>query len=524
MAVDFSRYLPPGVYTNPTPGPQLAVNSTLPTAVALFGCGVGFRTYVESILINPNTNDTTPAVNQNLSKQGIKTSTIAVSDPNSGQPYVLGADYTVLCTQGTTGTSDALYTIQIVIDGHIDPGDYIQVSYNYTDPTYFTPYTFYDYDDVRAAYGEPFVTSGPNAGQIQSELTLGAKFAFLNGAYQVVCVAVNPANPAAPTVGEYGVALDQLKDDALVAVIVPCTGQQPVFQQVAQHVQYESNNRYERRAILGLDGTINAVPSSQRIIDAEEIVGYVSDDEMAKRLMLVSPATFTYYSPELNNTVTLGGQFMAASLAGITVSQSFAMPLTRKVITGWTGVGEVEPDGQKNLESQSGLCVVEFTRRMLMQVRHGVSVDNIDMIHREWSITGQQDALVYRLRDYLENANLIGQPIYSFTLINVKSSAEAALQSLIRDGLLVGYMGLKARQLLTNPDVIEVSFSWLPAFPLNYIVVTFNISLTSGNITTNAGSTASEVNSSNQLTTTIGTPTSSSVNDFGGPSNTLMST
>jgi hypothetical protein len=161
---------------------------------------------------------------------------------------------------------------------------------------------------------------------------------------------------------------------------------------------------------------------------------------------------------------------------------------------------------------------------MLMQVRHGVSVDNIDMIHREWSITGQQDALVYRLRDYLENANLIGQPIYSFTLINVKSSAEAALQSLIRDGLLVGYMGLKARQLLTNPDVIEVSFSWLPAFPLNYIVVTFNISLTSGNITTNAGSTASEVNSSNQLTTTIGTPTSSSVNDFGGPSNTLMST
>ena len=107
--------------------------------------------------------------------------------------------------------------------------------------------------------------------------------------------------------------------------------------------------------------------------------------------------------------------------------------------------------------------------------------------------------------------------------MNVKASAEAALQSLIRDGLLVGYMGLKARQLLTNPDVIEISFAWLPAFPLNYIVVTFNISLSSGNITSNAGASASEVTGGSQISTTIGAPSASSYNDFGGTSNTLMS-
>jgi hypothetical protein len=515
MAIDFSRYLPPGVYTNPTPGPQLAVNSSLPTAVGLFGMSLGYKAFIESVLINPDTNLTTPAVNRTLAQQGIHTTSIVVLNPNSGAVYALNTDYTILHLDGTNGTSNATYTIQRVITGgHILPGDTVQLTYQYTDPQYFTPYIFFDYTDVRIAYGEPFNTV---TGAIQSELTLAAKFAFLNGAYQVVAVAVNPANPSAPTVGEYANALDKLSDEPLVGVVVPCTGTQPLQQLVSEHVDAQSQNRFERRAIVGVDGTTTAVPYSQRILDAQELTD--------QRVMMVSPATFTYYSPELSNTIILGGQYMAASLAGITMSLSFAQPLTRKRLTGWTGIPESSPDGQKSLESSNGLCVVEVSKRHLIQVRHGVTTDPSDLLTREWSIIGQQDALVYRLRDYLEDAHLIGQPIYSFTLVNVKASAEAALQSLIRDGLLVDYVGLKARQLLTNPDVIEVSFGWLPAFPLNYIVVTFSVSLQTGSITSNSGSTTNlaNVTSAGQVTSTISSPTGSSINDFGGPSNTLQS-
>jgi hypothetical protein len=91
---------------------------------------------------------------------------------------------------------------------------------------------------------------------------------------------------------------------------------------------------------------------------------------------------------------------------------------------------------------------------------------------------------------------------------------------------MVDYYGLAARQLLTNPDVIEISYSWLPAFPLNYIVVTFNISLTSGDVT-QQGTTSNIANSTNASTTgsaTITAPASSSTTDFGGPSNTLQHT
>lgn len=456
-----------------------------------------------------------PSPSQTLAQQGITVSTVVVTNPNSGQTYVLNTDYTIINVGGTNGTSDALYALERVPGGHILPGDYVQVQYQYTDPTYYTPYIFYDYNDVKNAYGEPFNVS---TGTVQSELTLLAKFAFLNGAYQVVCTAVKSSTtPGNATIGDYGTALDTLRDQALIAVIAVGTGQQPLHQLIQEHVDQQSANRFERRAIVAVDSTTTIVPSSQRIIDAQEITD--------QRIMMVSPGSFNYFSPELNKSIVLGGQYMAASLAGLTVSMSFAMPLTRKTITGWTGVAEFEQEGQKNLESQNGLCVIEKTRRQLMQVRHGVTTNPTDLLSREWSIIGQQDAMVYRLRDYLESDNLIGQPIYPFTLINVKGSAEAALQSLIRDGLIVDYTGLKVRQLATNPDVLEVSYTWLPAFPLNYIVVTFNVSLTTGNVTSNSGSSANSSNStSTAQTRDVGVPTSSIINDFGGTSNTLQST
>lgn len=515
--IDFSHYLPPGIYTYAYPGPQLAVNSSLPTAVGIIGQAIGYREHIQTIQINPDTSITTPAVNQTLACQGIDTDTILVKNATAGLVYALGTDYTVVNVSGTPGSSDALYTISRVIDGgHIEPGDYVQISYRFTDPTYHTPFIFYDYRDVVAAYGEPF---NPTTGEIQSGLSLMAKMAFLNGAYQLVCCAVESSTtPGNATVGDYNEALEQLADQALVAVIVADTGMQPLHALIQQHVTVQSLNRFERRAIVALDGTLNQVSSAQRIIDAQELTD--------QRIMMVCPDTYNYFSTELNRVVVLGGQYMAAALAGLTMSMSFSMPLTRKRIAGFIGVNEAEREGQKNLESQNGLCVIEKTRRQRIQVRHGVTTDPTDLLSREWSIIGQQDAMVYRLRDYLESENLIGQPIFPYTLINVKGSAESALQSLIRDGLIVDYTGLKVRQLATNPDVLEVSFNWLPAFPLNYIVCVFSVSLTSGNITSTSGTSANlaNVTSINQTTGQIGIPSSSVINDFGGPSNTLLST
>lgn len=484
MAIDFTRYQTPGIYTEDVGGPQLAVRSSVPTAVAIFGLTVGYKTYRETVKINPDTNSTTPATNRALTQRGILTKagsetgtdTLRAIDPDTGAVYVKGTDYTVvrltIGEDAEIGTRDDLYTIKRVIDGgHINPGANVQVSYRYTDPDYHVVRPLYDYDDVRDFYGEPF----DSAGNIQSELTLCCKFAFDNGASTVLTCAVDPANPDAPTMADYSDALDKFRDEDRIAIVVPATGAQAVQALVQQHVVAQSNNRYERRAIIGMDGSVSPVVSSQRINNAEALT--------ERRIALISPSGFTYYAPELNKPITLGGQYMAAAVAGLSTSMKPVMPLTHKTILGFVGPAENQRDGEKSLEAQNGLMVVHKTRRNLIQVRHGVTTDPTDLLRAEWNIIGQQDTMVYRIRDFLDADGLIGMPIYDTTLIQVKASAESALTSLVRDEIIVRYKNLKVRQIGDRPDVVEVRYEWLPAYPLNFIVVRYSVEVLSGDIT-----------------------------------------
>lgn len=469
--VDFTRYQPPGIYTQAIPGPQIPIQAATPTAVGIFGLSQGFQTDTQSLTIVADIDSTHPGVNAALRNMGVNPASVVVTNPYTGITYVAGTDYTVFEVSPGSGSTTATYTIERVIGGNITVAQVVQVSYQYTNPNYFTPFTFYDYADVQATYGKPFDALG----NVTSELTLACRFAFLNGAQRVVTAAVNPAVPNSPTLADYTNALTQLDNQPDVSVIVPATGMQTLQSVVQQHVDQQSLIQFERRAILGMDGTVNPVPSSTRTAAAAAI-----NDA---RLALVSPATFNYFSPEANKQVVLGGQFMAAALAGIVVSNSPAQPLTREVVKGFVSVAENVAVPNRNTESQSGLMVVETSRRGQVQVRHGVTTQPGSIFTREWSITGQQDAMIYRVRAYLEADSLIGGIINDLILVNIKASADAALQSLVSDGSIAGYAGLKVRQLTTEPDSIEVSFEWQASMPLNYLVVSYSISVTSGTIT-----------------------------------------
>jgi hypothetical protein len=558
MAIDFGTYYrPPGVYTQDDGGPQLAVRSSVPTAVAIFGLSVGYLTQRESLRINPDeTNedgdlvpvdnaplsrvgakviDSTPvvfaSVNVNLAAPGttiegtlpdgttdevspssndlvyltaqtkptenglyrFNTGTtrlvrvvdsFRVVNPLTGYTYVNGLDYTIELVDADADNDDAdasaavqarnnVYTIKRINRGAevgIQEGDVVSITYRYTDPNYFDVYALYDYDDVRDRYGDPFDADG----QIQSEVTLAAKMAFTNGASVVLTCAVDPADPDNPTIGDYQDALEKFRNEEQIAIIVPGTGDPDIFPLVSLHVSQESEKKFERRAVVGVDGSSTIVATSPRIELAQSLSN--------QRVAMVSPSRFNYFSPELNRTIQLGGQYMAAAVAGKSASLAPAMPLTRKTIAGFNGPAENLREGEKDLESQNGLMVVERTRRNQVQIRHGVTTNSNDLLTREWSIIGQQDVMVYRIRDYLDNDGLIGMPIYDTTLIQVKASAESALVSLVRDGVIVGYQNLKVRQIATQPDVIEVRYEWRPAYPLNYILVRYSVAVETGDV------------------------------------------
>ena len=91
--------------------------------------------------------------------------------------------------------------------------------------------------------------------------------------------------------------------------------------------------------------------------------------------------------------------------------------------------------------------------------------------------------MVYQLRGFLDNDGLIGGIIDNLTLPLVKASASAALEDLVNKNIITGYDSLAVRQLTSSPDIIQITFEWQPSIPLNYILVSYSINTTTGNIT-----------------------------------------
>lgn len=476
--MDFSTYNPPGVYTESIPGPLVGVQANTPTSVGIFGKGRGYRIDLETVTIpadfvDPDDSSLTALVTPAFRQRGINETTLKVVNSATGVVYTKqtvtsppNGDYVVVSTTGPSGVSngsDHTIAIKRVIGSTLDDEVDVQVSYQYTDETYFTPQRFFDYDDVVDFYGSPFDASGT----IVSEITLACNLAFTNGAQTIIAVAASGTYQTS----DYNAALAKLEGIPEISVVVPAVANTSVFAAVRDHVALQSAQKSERRAIVGTDGSTTAISTSSRITTAKSL--------NSSRVAMVSPSTVKYYNSQVSQIQTIGSQFLAAALAGIAVSQNPAQPLTRKPVAGFVGIDSAS-EAQKNSETSAGLLVVESSSGAALRVRHGVTTKPDTQLTREWSILGQQDAMSYRLRSFFEADGLIGSIITDVTLANIKASAATALESLISDGIIQNYQALKVRQQTANLDVVEVSYEWKAALPLNYVLVRFTLNVSSG--------------------------------------------
>lgn len=519
MAVNLGNYRQPGVTTEAVPGPQIGVTSVTPTAVGIFGDTRRSTLHIERITIpwdttvgtepdsdmpvgdvepggeedtdpsddtmespnpqkpsaNPNTGKGEGEVTREpnphyLVKEGIDIGTVRVVDPITGTIFAEGSDYTVEYVNPHASEEHRTAKILRNVDGALDENFPVQVTYNYTPENYFVARSFYDYDDVRDAFGPAFNEDG----ELVSELTLAAAFAFRNGANEVVLSPLEIRGDGPASTDKYVDALNRLSQISSVAIICSASGKRELFDFVKQHVRAQSVNAAERRAILGIDGVANEVTSGDRLTEAAKL--------SERRVALVSPSKFNYFNTSTNTTHELGSQFLACAIAGLSVSMPPSEPLTRKSVLGVSSITTQEVDQVKSQESAGGLLVVEQTRRGAIRIRHGVTTNPASLLTKEWSIVGQEDTMAIRMRAMLDDDGIIGSPIDDTTLINVKASADTALQALVRDRVIRDYANLKVRQTAEAPDVIEIRYEWRASIPLNYIVVRYSIDLTTGTV------------------------------------------
>lgn len=484
--VDFNIYQPPGVYVEESLDPIINVVGLRPGIMAIVGPSRGFRLGTESITFDETPDSETPV---ELANFGIDEDTIEVRALD-GTLFQVDIHYEI-----TSEVEPDVTPVQVNrIDydpgesgapaDQIAEGETVIVSYEYTDEEFSKAQRFTDLDDVQDFFGPAFDSS---TGQVLSPLSFAARFAFANGAREIICVSsgTEDGGPVDPT--ELQAAYEEIETIQDVSIVVPlpvgvlATLGDPanlgtIIEDLDTHCQNASDDGNFRIGVVGGETTVTEDPIAlASVVDS-------------KRTTLAWPNRLQYFNGLTNQTVEIGGYYLASSYAGRLISLQSQVPLTRKRVFGFSGIPSeilsTMTRSTKDSWSSGGVAVTEPNRQGQLIIRHGVTTAVSGGIQtREISLVRARDTLVGLLQETVDGSGMVGSFIDDDTPGRVKGVVSGALELAVANGTIVEYLDLKARQLVGDPSVIEVKFQYRPSYPLNYIVISFSVNTTTGETT-----------------------------------------
>lgn len=490
-------YRPPGVGVSETVTPQISPLLAAPALVALIGLSQGYQTRTDQFVLP----GTSPVALPGLPAGATVSSITSVKDalnPNKGAAdgsgYLLTSDYTVSLGAGT---------ITRVGAGSIADGALINVTYRYIPVDYFAPTRMYDLGSVESRYGAGLDPTGTT---VNSAVSYAASIAFENGSESVVIQPLfkrlTPGDPTtaagqpdatqAAAVATWQDTTYILRDIEDINVIVPVVGQSQanvtdaamlsIEQVVQDHMYFMANQQQYIVSVYGEDSSASSSVAQKGTIQshANTLRGRYGG-AMAECSVLVNTSKFTRSLPNFGQSITLGGQYMAVALAGMLSSRPVSVSLTRKYISGFTGVSDSRDLNEKNSDAATGLLVVEQKGQNCV-VRHAITLDQSGAARRELSVVRAKHRMIESVRDTLDR-QIIGNIVADGNATSVvRSTVIGVLEQLRQDRDLVDYSGVVARLMSLEPTMIQVAFSYRPAFPLNYIDVVFSLDLTTGTV------------------------------------------
>lgn len=458
---DFSgAYLNPGLLVEEVQGPVLSAVGIAPTVLGIVGDSQRHRRYTEIVQL-------TGTADVALSKLGIDSSSVRVQDRFTGTTHTITTDYVLTVGTGAdaiSSTLDDTLAIHRTTTGAIPGGAFVTVSYTYTDPDFYALHRYTDYDDIRDFYGDPFTS----AGVINSEVTLGALLAFKNGAREIYVAAVQAAG-ATPDTGEWTSTINLLRDEPRINLVVPMSGDSTVHGLVKSHVDTMANQSQYRRGFVGY-----AAGTAATTIKTAA-AAYAST-----RMVVVGPSSFEFFEGNTGNMITLGGQHLAAVVAGRHSGEAANVPLTHKRLQVVAKIPSQPTEASMVDYQRAGVTWIYQRRTNEVIVRHGLTTDNSNMYTRELSVQAAKDRLMQLCLDTLEAQNLIGSVMTDDTPGYVVGAVMTALEGAAADRLIHSYRNVKYRQPISNPTVVQIRFEYKPSLPLNSIQVQFAIDTNTG--------------------------------------------
>lgn len=428
----------------------------------------------------------------------LTTSPVTYTSGATGDYLVSTFNQTNLFVDRNLGSAQGVNTI-----GYATDNIAVRVSYSATPTNYYQPTRFFNQADVEATYGAALDASG----NINSPAAFGTYMAFINGATDVVVQPLfhsadptdvnSPRTSSGPATysSDWAPSIAALRNIQDVNVVVPCFAKTTtsgtindntvaaIISAVMSHVNYMRLNQNQYVVgIFGEDSTIAGL--AQQATLQTHVRTYLGGSATPEDGVLVSPASFAFANPQSGTTVRIGGQFVAAAIAGMLSARPVQVPLTRKPVGGITDVLDFRSESDKNLDAQAGLMVIE-TKNNIVRVRHAITSAVNDVNTRELSVIRAKNFMMESLVQTLDT-QIIGQIIADNNApFTVATTVQGVLEALVASGAIVDYASLTARSLApTDPTTIEVRFVYKPAYPLNYVNVIFSIDTTTGAVDT----------------------------------------
>lgn len=498
--VDFqSGYVPPGVYVATQSTGSTGVVGIGNTVVCLLGRAQGFQTYTETITFANGDN-------VQLAQLGIDPASVVVTGVVAGvqTTFVIDGistphDYSLSQTDGFH--PDSATTVVRTDSGTIPTTGTVTVAYNYVAANYFALNSFTEFSAVVNLYGPAL---DPDSGAVVSPITLAAQIAFQNGANLLYAVALTGNGSMVSQFAQaYTTSLPNYDINLMVPLFEDAVDSGSAESELNQLVSFLTTAEGEsipRMAIVGLAGGFSG--TSPDVI--AQSVDY-------RRVVLTYPQQFTLFNNVLNQTVPVDGFYFAAACAGFLANNAPNQPLTRAQLRSFNGIpaaiAQSMTQTNKNLWSSRGVTVAEINRLGQLIVRHGVTTDVSDSGTREISIVRCQDALFEILQITLDAAELIGSPITANTPLQIKALVAGALEAALANNTIQTYTDLLVSQESIpsgDPTVIDVTFTYSPTYPLNYITVTFTLDLSTGNLADTTSDTAGGGSGSTQSLQNVG--------------------
>lgn len=450
-------------------------------------------------------NLTTVTLGDNLTNIVVKTKAAADTGTTSS-----------LYTKGTTtdgdyivGGSGATTTIQrsagttTINPSHV-AGDLtdklaVRVSYNATPSDYWLPTRCFTQYDVEQKYGPAWDSSG----NILNPLSFAASMAFANGATSVVCQALFAAgtpntNPTG-SLTDWENTLQNLYNIEDINVVVPIisagnltttfsdTLSLQIFEAVQNFCAYMAQNQNQLIiAILGEDATNGVLASPTTLQSHAASLG--ANDPYSEHIVLLSPASFAIGNPVTGLPTNIGGQYVAAGVAGMLARYAVQTPLTRKQVNALTGVNVARTESEKDSDAASGCLVVE-AKLGRIQVRDAITTSQVSISSRALNVVRAKHYMMENIRQVLDS-QVVGQIVLddqaNFT---VQLLVQNELELLVENATIVSYDAIQCSADPNDPTALQVRFSYLPAYPLNRVSINFSIDQSSG-VTFNSTTTS----------------------------------